>query len=43
MQDTNFGLPGKEECREEEPRKKEYRKDYRITRYLFRYHDKAKQ
>ena len=48
-------IPGKEECREEEFQKKEYRikykkeygieyqKDYRITRYLFRYHDTAKR
>ena len=37
--DADFGLPGKEENREEEYRKKEYR----ITRYLFRYHDTAKR
>jgi len=48
IQDADFGLPGKEEyreekCREEEFRKKEYRKEYRITRYLFRYHDTAKR
>ena len=49
--DTRKKNTGKEECREEEFRKKEYRKEYgiehqkvyRIIRYLFRYHNKAKQ
>ena len=55
VHDADFGLLGKEECREEEFQKKEYRikykkeyvieypKEYRITRYLFRYHDTAKR
>ncbi len=40
-------IPGNEECREEEFRKKEYgieyQKEYRITGYLSRYHDTAKR
>lgn len=43
IQDADFFLPGKEEYREEEFQKKECQKEYRIIRYLFRYHDTAKR